>query len=165
MPLILPSLFDRLTGSSPVSEWEIADTLEHSVKRDLEILLNSRTLESNEKILEAYPEASNSVINYGIQEYAGLIRNDLNIRKVTDMIRHAILTFEPRIIPRTLEVTPDCELEEQQKVFSDLPKEVKQKIYSKGAFEFIIRGEICATEASIDFRTKLNLTTGQISID
>lgn len=164
MSFILPSLFDRLTGNSPVSEWEVAGALEHSVKRDLEVLLNSRTLESSEDI-SLYPEVAKSVTNYGIQEYAGLVRNDLNIREVTDMIRYAILTFEPRISPKTLEVISNCELEDSQKKFSELPKEVKQKIFSKGAFEFTIRGSICATEAPIDFHTKLALNTGKISID
>lgn len=165
MPLILPSLFDRLTDSSPEQSWNVEADLERSVKRDLEVLLNSRTLESNEAVINEYPEVAKSVVNYGINEYSGLVRNDLNIRKVTDMIYHAIITFEPRIIPKSLVVIPDCELEESQKVFSDLPKELKQKIYAKGAFEFIIRGEICAIEAPIDFHTKLNLTSGQISID
>ena len=164
MPFILPSLFDRLTNTTPSTDWEIADELEKSVKRDLEQLLNSRKLESCLHDLTSYPEVQTSVLNYGIDEYAGLIRNDVNIYKVTEMIRHAILLYEPRIIPETLEVLADCNQDESQKVFSDLPKDLKQKIYDKGAFEFIIRGIICMTEAPIDFHTQMSLSTGYINV-
>ncbi len=164
MPLILPSLFDRLTNTTPATDWEIAEELEKNIKRDLEQLLNSRKLESCLHDLEPYPEVQTSVLNYGIDEYAGLIRNDVNIYKVTEMIRQAILVFEPRIIPETLEVIADCDQDESQKVFSDLPKALKQQIYDKGAFEFIIRGVICMTEAPIDFHTQMSLSTGYIDI-
>jgi type VI secretion system lysozyme-like protein len=164
MPFILPSLFDRLTNTTPSTDWEIADKLEKSIKRDLEQLLNSRKLESCLHDLTPYPEVQTSVLNYGIDEYAGLIRNDVNIYKVTEMIRHAILLYEPRIVPETLEVLADCDQDESQKVFSDLPKDLKQKIYEKGAFEFIIRGIICMTEAPIDFHTQMSLSTGYINV-
>ncbi len=164
MPLILPSLFDRLTNATPPTDWEIAEKLEKSIKRDLEQLLNSRKLEDCLHDLSPYSEVQTSVLNYGIEEYAGLIRNDINIYKVTEMIRQAIILYEPRIIPETLEVIADCDQDESQKLFSDLPKELKQKIYDKGAFEFIIRGVICMTEAPIDFHTQMSLSTGYIDI-
>lgn len=164
MPLTLPSLFDRLTDSIPSSDWEIIETLENSIKRDLEFLLNSRKLESCLHDLTLYPEVASSVLNYGIEEYAGLIRNDINIYKVTEMVQEAVLLFEPRIVPETLQVIADCNQEESQKVFGDLPKELKQKIYEKGAFEFIIRGEVCLTKAPIDFHTQMNLSTGHINV-
>jgi predicted component of type VI protein secretion system len=164
MPLKLPSLLDRLTDSIPTSDWGIVEMLENNIKRDLEFLLNSRKLDSCFHDLTPYPEVETSVLNYGIDEYAGLIRNDVNIYKVTEMVREAVLLFEPRIIPETLQVIADCNQEESQKVFSDLPKELKQKIYEKGAFEFIIRGTICLTKAPIDFHTQMNLSTGHIEI-
>jgi predicted component of type VI protein secretion system len=80
------------------------------------------------------------------------------------MVREAVLLFEPRIVPETLQVIADCNQEESQKVFGDLPKELKQKIYEKGAFEFIIRGEVCLTKAPIDFHTQMNLSTGHIDV-
>jgi type VI secretion system protein ImpF len=164
MPLVLPSLFDRLTDAIPITDWEIAETLERSIKRDLEQLLNSRKLESCEHDLSPYPEVQSSVLNYGIDEYAGLIRNDINIYKVTEMIRQAIIQFEPRIIPNTIEVIADCNQEESQKLFNDLPKDLKQQIKEKGAFEFIIRGVICITDAPIDFYTQINLSNGRIEV-
>jgi type VI secretion system protein ImpF len=164
MPLILPSLFDRLTDSVPTTDWEVAEVLERSIKRDLEQLLNSRKLESCEHDLSPYPEVQTSVLNYGIDEYAGLIRNDVNIYKVTEMIRQAIIQFEPRIIPSTIEVVADCNQDESQKVFSDLPKDLKNKIFEKGAFEFIIRGVVCMTEAPIDFHTQMSLSSGRIKV-
>jgi type VI secretion system protein ImpF len=164
MPLILPSLLDRLTDSMPSSDWEVVEALEKNIKRDLALLLNSRKLESCLHDLTAYPEVKTSVLNYGIEEYAGLIRNDVNIYKVTEMIKQAVLFFEPRIVPETLQVIADCNQEASQKKFSELPKELKQKIYEKGAFEFIIRGEICLTKAPIDFHTQMNLSTGHIDV-
>ncbi len=164
MPLILPSLFDRLTDSVPTTDWEVAEVLERSIKRDLEQLLNSRKLESCEHDLSPYPEVRTSVLNYGIDEYAGLIRNDVNIYKVTEMIRQAIIQFEPRIIPSTIEVIADCNQDESQKIFSDLPKDLKNKIFEKGAFEFIIRGVVCMTEAPIDFHTQMSLSNGRIKV-
>jgi len=61
---------------------EIADELEKNIKRDLEQLLNSRKLESCLHDLSPYPEVQTSVLNYGIDEYAGLIRNDVNIYRI-----------------------------------------------------------------------------------
>ena len=164
MPLILPSLFDRITDSIPSSDWEVAEALEKNIKRDLEQLLNSRKLESCLHDLSPYPEVQTSVLNYGIDEYAGLIRNDVNIYKVQEMIRHAIILFEPRIIPSSIEVIADCDQDDSKKIFSELPKDLKQKIYDKGAFEFIIRGTICMTEAPIDFHTQMNLANGRIKV-
>ena len=115
MPLILPSLFDRITDSIPSSDWEVAEALEKNIKRDLEQLLNSRKLESCLHDLSPYPEVQTSVLNYGIDEYAGLIRNDVNIYKVQEMIRQAIILFEPRIIPSSIEVIADCDQDDSKK--------------------------------------------------
>lgn len=165
MPLILPSLYDRLTDNTPDTEWEVIEMLEEKVKRDLERLLNTRTMSMNKQNKSEHPEVASSVINYGIDDYAGLVRNDLNLRNVTQIIKDAILTYEPRIIPQTLEVIPDIERNMEDRVFSDLPKEYKQKILSKGAFEFIIRGTICANEIPVDFHTKINIADGRLQIN
>lgn len=164
MTQILPSLFDRLTTKNPSQKTRVEGIIEESIKRDLKLLLNSRKLESIIDDMSLYPEVATSVVNYGIEEYAGLVRNDINIHKVTEMIRTAILLFEPRIIPETLEVIADYELDEAQKKFNDLPHDLKQKIKEKGAFEFIIRGTICTTETPINFHTELNLSNGRIDV-
>lgn len=191
MPLILPSLLDRLIDDVPTNEWDVIGMLKDKVKRDLEILMNSRALTSFGKcaltslsdrtlqrmkpseltcistpLEDDYPEVATSVVNYGIQDYTGLLRNEFNIREVVKMIENAILTFEPRIVPSTLEILPDCERDAADKLFDDLPIELKNNFFEKGAFEFIIKGAICATPIPIDFRytTEMSLSTGKIKI-
>ena len=191
MPLILPSLLDRLVDDIPANEWEVVRMLEDKVKRDLETLMNTRAFANfgqcaaatlsdravqrltdleldcmSNPLEEDFPEVAASVINYGIQDYAGLLRNELNIREVVKMIEDAILKFEPRIVPGTLEILPDCERDAADKVFDNLPAELKNRFFEKGAFEFIIKGTICATPIPIDFRytTEMSLSTGRVKV-
>jgi len=165
MPLILPSLFDRLMGSAPKNDREVVTLLEKNIKRDLERLLNHQTMPLFDAQKTDYPEITSSVVNFGIRNYAGLIRNDASMREVTQMIRHAILTYEPRIVPHSLDVVPDIDRELEERVFSDYPKEYKQKIFSKGAFEFIIKGMIATHNIPINFHTKINITDGKTIIE
>ena len=167
MSFILPSLFDRLTEKVPPEQWKAEEMLEKKVQRDLEALLNTKTLESIESDIGNYHEAQQSVINYGITDYAGLLRNELNIQSAMKLIERAILTFEPRIIARTLEIIPDSLLQGNEKNFSDLPVDIKNKLFEKGAFEFTIRGQICADERPINFECNTNMSflTGDISVE
>lgn len=167
MSFILPSLFDRLTENIPPEQWKAEEMLEQKVRRDLEELFNTRSLESLDTEIGLHHEAQNSVINFGITDYASLLRNELNIHAAIEYIERAILTFEPRIIPRTLEIIPDSLLTGQEKNFSELPDATKNKLFEKGAFEFTIRGEICAEERPINFEcnTSLSFLTGEMSVE
>ncbi len=138
--------------------------LEKSIKRNIEELLNQRTV-PDFHLPKNYPEAARSVINFGIPNYASLIRSNRSIRQVSEMIRQTILTFEPRIKPRTLEIIPMVEMELQDTRFNELSADYKRKIHPNGAFEFIIRGDICSTDSTIDFQTKINIADGKAIIN
>lgn len=167
MSFILPSLFDRLTEHVPPERWKAEEMLEEKVRRDLQELFNTKSLESIDSNIGNYHQARKSVINFGIADYAGLLRNELNIQTAMKLIEQAILSYEPRIIPRTLEIIPDSLLTGQEKYFSDLPDDIKNQLFEKGAFEFTIRGQICADERPINFECNTNMSflTGNISVE
>ncbi len=105
-----PSLLDRLTDNEPESKVESRaqrvlslNRLKRSVLRDLAWLLNSGNLAMTED-LSAYPEVSNSVVNYGVTDLAGTTATSTDTRVVEREIKQAILDFEPRILPESLSV-------------------------------------------------------------
>ena len=114
-----PSLLDRLTDSEPASAREAIDArvlnkqqLRAAVMRDLSWLFN--TARSEPDPLRGAPEdvdmwrdaaeARNSVINYGIPSLSGVTISALHFEALEMAIRQAIVQFEPRIDPKTLEV-------------------------------------------------------------
>jgi predicted component of type VI protein secretion system len=167
MNFVLPSLFDRLTEQVPPEQWKAEEMLEQKVRRDLEALFNTKTLESLQSEISLYHEVRSSTVNFGITDYAGLMRNDLNIQTAIDYIRVAIKNFEPRIIESTLEIIPDSLLSSRERTTGELSNDTKHKLFEKGAFEFTIRGQICANERPINFECNTNVCflTGDISID
>ena len=74
-----PALFDKLFASSSHNERLATnglirlslEELKDSVAQDLESLLNTRKVIS-EEILKPYPECSKSIISYGLTDFAGL---------------------------------------------------------------------------------------------
>lgn len=99
------------------------DEFRDSVLRDLRQLLNTRThwphhplaagVHSDELrevgevgvlTLADFPYALTSVVNFGMPDMTGLIELTMNPQEVADLIKTAILAFEPRLDPDTLEV-------------------------------------------------------------
>ena len=158
MNFVLPSLFDRLTEQVPPEQWKAEEMLEQKVRRDLEALFNTKTLESLQSEISLYHEVRSSTVNFGITDYAGLMRNDLNID---------FKSFEPRIIETTLEIIPDSLLSIRERTTGELSNDTTHKLFEKGAFEFTIRGQICANERPINFECNTNVSflTGDTSID
>lgn len=106
-----PSLLDRLTDLNPARESDTFDErimslrrLRESVFRDLEWLLNTACLSTNQELTD-YPEVKRSVLNYGIPDIAGGSASGRDIPKMQRDLRQAILDFEPRILPGTLRVS------------------------------------------------------------
>ncbi len=95
-------LFDKLmAGSSGASSNVVASlTLEEMkdvVAKDLESLLNTRTVMS-EMLLSRYPECSKSIINYGLNDFAGLSLSSANDRNyICRSLEQAIARHEPRL--------------------------------------------------------------------
>ncbi len=108
----LPTLFDRLCDDAPGEETEAPaayasdrSRMRQIVQRDLALLLNT-TDQSDLLDASRYPEACRSTINYGVPALAGGYLSEKKWADIETMIRHAILTFEPRLMPDTLVVRP-----------------------------------------------------------
>jgi type VI secretion system protein ImpF len=95
------SLLDRLTQdrSAPAG----AQTLRRSVLRDLAWLLNSTSLESTQT-LDGFERVRRSVVNYGLPALAGSGAGTVDPAHIERHIREAIVRFEPRIAPDSIEV-------------------------------------------------------------
>ena len=98
----VPGLFDKLmAGSAGVSANVIVNlTLEEmkdAVARDLELLLNTRSVIS-EAMLKQYPECSKSIVTYGLNDFAGLSLSSANDRYyICRSLEQAIARHEPRL--------------------------------------------------------------------
>lgn len=114
-----PSLLDRLTDADPSNERESLDArvlnkqqLRSAVLRDLSWLLNSvceepDVLSQDRERVEFWqelPEAAASVANFGVPPMSGRSINRLHFPAMEHAVRRALLRFEPRIDPDTLEV-------------------------------------------------------------
>ena len=155
MERLQPSLLDRLTDDAPRERKESAGArvidlarLRQIILRDLEWLLNTSNSES-ERDYETTPHAAASTLNYGIRELTGATATVSRAVEIQRSIRKAIETFEPRILPETLDVI------------------LRQEKVGAGALiSFDIRGELWAEPVPVDLylRTALDVTTGHLKI-
>lgn len=121
-----PSLLDRLTDHDPRNPQEPLDArvlnrqqLRAAVLRDLSWLFNANRAEPARRIgkatrpahieaelamWKAAPHARRSVLNFGLASLSGESAGRLDMSAVSKDIKQAILDFEPRIDPDTLEV-------------------------------------------------------------
>jgi type VI secretion system protein ImpF len=98
-----PGFFDRLLGSPvrPASSSTLlrmsAEDLKDAVARDLEALLNTRSVIADEA-LQAYPECSTSLVSYGMIDFADLSLSSPSDRAhICECIEKAIACHEPRL--------------------------------------------------------------------
>lgn len=105
-----PGLLDRLTDDAPDKLTESPEQatmtrarLRAAVLRDLSWLLNTTNIES-ELELEAYPEVRRSTLNYGVTVLSGRRVAEIDWQELELEIRDAILAFEPRLLPDTIQV-------------------------------------------------------------
>jgi type VI secretion system protein ImpF len=105
-----PSLLDRLTDDEPGQRVESRDKrvisaqrLRECVTRDIAWLLNCVNLGARET-LEDFPEAAQSVINFGIPDLTGAAVSGVDAAELQRELRDAMLAFEPRLTPSTLRV-------------------------------------------------------------
>ncbi len=92
----------RLSRSYGVTE----HTLLAEVRRDLQALLNTVNLNSTQDLSD-FPEVENSIINFGLPDLSVHVVDTIRIDRLADDIREALLRFEPRMDPRTLQVVRD----------------------------------------------------------
>jgi type VI secretion system protein ImpF len=150
---ILPCLLDRLTDESPDSRLEgRADRVisvqryRAGVLRDLAWLLNAKA-HLDDEAFSQMEEVRRSVVNYGIRDLCGQETSNLDPIELERDLLDAIKTFEPRIMPDTLEVKA-------------LPASDHA---SPNVLAFEIRGQLWAKPLpeQLYIKTEIDLETGQ----
>lgn len=151
-----PALLDRLTDLAPLSSVEADDTrvmnkaqIRDAVLRDLSWLLNS--VQSLGKLAEQYPQAGDSVLNYGLPAMSGQLASRVDVGVLERTIKHAILRFEPRVMEDSLEVRA---------------LEASSVLDTHNVIEFEIRGFMWAQPVPLELllRTQIDLEAGQVEV-
>jgi type VI secretion system protein ImpF len=152
-----PALLDRLTDEEPGKKHEPREArvlsksrLRQSVLRDLAWLFNATKLESGNNLTNL-PYVRRSVVNFGLPSLSGNTASTMDITDLARAIREAILTYEPRILPATLEIrttTEGGDLEQHNVIGVE------------------IRGELWAQPVPLEFlvHTEFDLETGKVRI-
>jgi len=153
-----PSLLDRLVDHAPTETRESDDkrtltkqALRQAVLRDLGWLFNATGygFGDDEK---RYPQAVRSVINYGLPMLSGQFTSSLQRVSMEQALKNAIVQFEPRILPRTLEVELVME---------------SSALDSHNRIGLQIRGMLWAQPVPLEFlmRSRIDLEEGRIEIE
>ena len=151
-----PFLFDRLIDDQPEQTKESREKyvfsprqLKASLLRDLGFLLNTPGPIEQDGITE-FPQAANSVLNYGIPDITGTTASGLPASSFERSILKAIQQFEPRLEKQGLSVRL---LED-----ADSPH--------PNAIVLEIRGDITANPLpeKLYIKTEVDLETGQFVI-
>ena len=153
-----PSLLDRLVDHAPDERRESDDkrtltkqALRQAVLRDLGWLLNATGfgLGMDDK---RHPNVARSVLNYGLPMLSGQFTSSVQRVSMEQALKNAIQQFEPRILPRTLEV------------------ELVMKgsaLDSHNCISLQIRGMLWAQPVPMELlmRTRVDLEVGRIEIE
>ncbi|MBK6293437.1 MAG: type VI secretion system baseplate subunit TssE [Rhodoferax sp.] len=152
-----PSLLDRLVDNSPGEQVEGDDqkvltkqALRQAVLRDLGWLFNA-TGHSPAFDDRRFAQTAKSVLNYGLPTLSGQFASSLKRSSMEQAFRQAILNFEPRILPKTLEV----------ELVMDGPV-----LDSHNRIGLLIRGMLWAQPVPLEFlmRSRIDLEEGRIEI-
>jgi type VI secretion system protein ImpF len=152
-----PSLLDRLIDNDPASRVESADvsvlnrrTLRAAVLRDLSWLFNTTNL-ADEIPADRYPDASASVVNFGLPCLSGRFASTVDAVVLEQAIREAIVLFEPRIAPESIEIEPLLD---------------RSVLDMHNQISLVIRGLLWAQPAPLEFalRTQIDLEEGGITL-
>jgi type VI secretion system protein ImpF len=156
--LLLPVLLDRLTDLHPDNRNEAMQertmtkaSYRQSVLRDISWLLNTTNAES-ETDLTGADGVRTSVVNFGVLALSGRHLVDDDLDAVQAAIKRAIRTFEPRVLPDTLQV-------------KILPAEDGYRTHNQLTME--IRGQLWSEPYPIDLllRSRVDLESGQILLE
>lgn len=153
-----PSLLDRLVDHAPGEQREGDDkrtltrqALRQAVLRDLSWLFNAtgHGLAMDDK---RYPHAARSVLNYGLPMLSGQFTSSVQRVSMEQALKNAITQFEPRILPRTLEVELVME---------------GSALDSHNRIGLQIRGMLWAQPVPLEFlmRSRIDLEEGRIEIE
>ncbi len=149
-----PCLLDRLIDDNPDVKDDEGRTAggrgvsmpryREGVLRDLRWLLNTKCHVSSE-IVHDFRWVVRSVFNFGMPDPAGQVVSDKTSSELEEQLREAILRFEPRILPNTLEVR--ALTAEEMKFQADTPN----------AVGFEINGDLWAAPLPEPFRVKTQI--------
>jgi len=151
-----PALLDRLTDDRPEDRKEAEShrvmsksQLREAVLRDLGALFNS--VQPLGEAAEPYPMLADSVLNFGLPPLSGQLASRLDVSVLEATIRQAILRFEPRILPDTLQVRAH---------------ESVTVLDTHNVIEFEIRGHLWSQPVPLEIllRTQLDLEAGQVEV-
>ncbi len=119
------------------------------VRRDLDWLLNASQY-SPQQDLEAYPEVTRSVVNYGMPDLTGKTVSGFDLRNMERLLKQVIIDYEPRIIKKTLVV----------RILAD------KSMFDHNAVTFEIEGELWAEPQPLHLhlRTEFELESGDVSV-
>ena len=152
-----PALLDRLTDEEPDKKLEPREhrvlsksRMRQAVLRDLAWLFNATRLESG-MTMSRWPYARRSVINFGLPALSGQTASTVEIQDLERDLRQAILDFEPRILPETLEVKTLVEI---------------SALDHHNVIGIEIHGQLWAQPVPIELliRTEIDLETGKVHI-
>ena len=152
-----PALLDRLTDDEPDKRLEPRERrllskgrLRQAVLRDLAWLFNTTRLEA-EMDLSKLPYARQSVINFGLPPLSGKTAASLEVIDLERAIRQAILEFEPRILPGSLQVKAIVEL---------------NHLDHHNVIGIEIQGHLWAQPIPLELliRTEIDLETGKVRV-
>lgn len=151
-----PALLDRLTDDQPGERAEADDRramskaqLRQAVLRDLRALFNAVQPLGVEA--DHSPLLGDSVLNFGLPPLSGKLASMLDVSVLEAMIRQAIVRFEPRLLPETLEVRA---------------LEATSVLDTHNIIEFEIRGHLWSQPVPLEIllRTQLDLEAGQVEV-
>ncbi len=127
------------------------DKITDCVKRDLTWLFNTNNMCQDELLKASYGEIESSVLNYGLPDLTGKTASSINIIELEDIIKQTIIRFEPRIIPKTLQV----KLREDE-VSMD-----------HNSLVFVISGDIWTDPVPVHLHlmTQMDLESGNIEVE
>lgn len=149
-----PSLLDRLVDDEPgnpvdssTSRLLSMNQLKASVLRDLSWLLNATSL--LDAAATKQMEAGTSVINFGLPPLAGHSVSSIDGHVIEALIRQAIIAYEPRILPTSLQVRAHTS--------------VRMNV---NALNFEIEGDLWAQPVPLPLllHTELDLETGHMQV-
>jgi type VI secretion system protein ImpF len=151
-----PALLDRLTDDARDSRHEHDEhrvmskvQLRQAVLRDLSALFNA--VQPLGTAAASYPRLAGSVLNYGLPPLSGQLASRLDVSLLERLIHEAILRYEPRILPETLQVRA---------------LEATSVLDTHNVIEFEIRGHLWSQPVPLEIllRTQLDLEAGQVEV-
>jgi type VI secretion system protein ImpF len=152
---VQPCLLDRLIDERPEVRTEATgrgiplSRYRQGVLRDIEWLLNAKSRLAYEGLTD-FPEAENSVLNFGMPDPAGKSTDRPTIAQIEKNITEALLRFEPRIIADSL-------------VVKLVENSTQEATPSPNVLAFSITGELWASPMNeeLHLKTEIDLETGK----